>query len=93
MGRAVLQYSHCTSDTAPKLGARGEQARRPGHTGRKRARWRWEAGARGCWDAGAKHGRRAGRCDTAAGAATRPGGPATTRPDPPTTRPHARGHA
>ena len=38
-------------------------------------------------------GARAGRCDTAAGATTRPGAPATTLLDPPTTWPHACAHA
>ena len=28
MGRAVLQYSHCTSDTARRLGTRGAQGAR-----------------------------------------------------------------
>ena len=42
---------------------------------------------------GARHGRRAGHYDTAAGSATRPGGTNTTRTDPPTTQPHPRDHA
>ena len=38
MGKAVLHYSHCTSDTAHRLGARGSQAlgarhRRAGRVG------------------------------------------------------------
>ena len=37
MGRAVLQHSHCTRDTARRLDARGAQARRAGHAGRRRA--------------------------------------------------------
>ena len=54
MGRAVLQYSHCTSDTASRLGARGAQARRAGHAGRRQARGRWAAPARGRWAAWAR---------------------------------------
>ena len=33
MGRVVLQYSHCTSDKASRLGG---QARRAGHAGHRR---------------------------------------------------------
>ena len=50
MGRAVLQYSHYTSDTARRPGARGAHARCAGHAGRRRA-----LGARG-----ARPGRAAG---------------------------------
>ena len=47
MGRAVLQYSHCTSDTASRLSVRGAQVRRVGHAGRKQALGRWAARALG----------------------------------------------
>ena len=59
MGRAVLQHSRCTSDTARRLDARGAQARRAGHAGRRR-----ELGAQvsarragGRWARGVRHGR------------------------------------
>ena len=74
IGKAVLQYNHCTYDTA-QAGALG--------AGRAGAQ---ACGTRG---AGARHGVRHSVQGCAHGAATRLGSPAMTRPDPPTTRPCA----
>ena len=93
MGRAVLQYSHCTSDTASRLGVRGAQARRAGHSGQAGARALGGTGARVLGGTGAR----------ALGAATRQLGlrhdqgarprHSQTRPRHGRTRAAMRGHA
>ena len=71
MSRAVLQYSHCTSDTTRRLGA---QARRAGHVGRRQALGAGRHGRVGIGTLGAqacealRHG--SWRCDTAGPRAT-----------------------
>ena len=70
MGRAVLQYNHCTCDTALGAGQRvaGAQARRGRARGAQATGAREWAGAQGA--AGARQGR--GRCAT--GSAAGPAG-------------------
>ena len=81
IGKAVLQYNHCTCDTAQALGAQARAlgaGARHGALRRRRARRRRALGERVRMHNVQR--RTHGAAAWQPRAATRPGGPATTRP-------------